>query len=79
MEGYLRRQVRARLRAQIHASMLPNEMIRASSIFYCNFVAEGLVRLGAQAQLHGVDLLHGRGSEGNSILVRRCSALRAPG
>ena len=52
--------------------MLPFEMVRPTSMFYVNFVAEGLVRLAAFAQLEGIDYWRWRAAEGNSVLVCLC-------
>jgi hypothetical protein len=62
--------VRERLHVMVRGGILPNEMVRPTSVFYTNFVAEGLVRLAALADLEGADLWRFREQEGNSVLVR---------
>ena len=74
---YLRDLVEPRLRIQVRGGMLPNELMRPTSLFYVNFVAEGLVRLAALAQLEGVDYWRWDVEKGNSALVRCRSCLAA--
>lgn len=67
--AYIDRNVRERLYVMLRGGILPNEMVRPTSVFYINFVAEGLVRLAAITEMEGGDLWHFRQSELNSILV----------
>ena len=78
---YLDRQITERLRVQMRGGMLPNEMMRPTSLFYVNFVAEGLVRLAAQAEVQGVDLWTRWSERGDSVLVPPlplCITVRRP-
>ena len=58
------------MRFLIRGGLPPIELLRPTSLFYTNYVAEGWARVAAQAAALGVDLWRHNVDSGNSVLVR---------